>query len=162
VINDGRIEQIGSPDELYDAPASEFVMSFLGPVTLLDGRLVRAHDIEVVAVPFPDAYAGRAVPSKGSGYRAVEDQEHRDGQYRDHTITSPVGCIIPLADIIASLKALTGPTVRTTPTRSRPATVSPAHLLIGWRWHGWLATLIDVGLRYGGGPVVAADLRATE
>src|SRR5690348_1047755 len=49
VINDGRIEQVGSPDELYDAPASEFVMSFLGPVTVLDGRLVRPHDIEVVA-----------------------------------------------------------------------------------------------------------------
>src|SRR4051812_43192820 len=95
VINDGHIEQIGSPDQLYDQPASEFMMSFLGPVTLLDGRLVRPHDIEVVAVPFPDAYTGRAVPSKGSGYRAVEDQEHRDGQYRDHTITSPVGCIIP-------------------------------------------------------------------
>ena len=64
VINDGRIEQVGSPDELYDAPASEFVMSFLGPVTLLDGRLVRPHDIEVVAVPFPDAYAGRIVQLK--------------------------------------------------------------------------------------------------
>ena len=33
VINDGAIEQVGSPDDLYDRPASEFVMSFLGPVT---------------------------------------------------------------------------------------------------------------------------------
>ena len=33
VINDGRIEQIGAPDELYDEPANDFVMSFLGPVT---------------------------------------------------------------------------------------------------------------------------------
>src|SRR6186713_2125361 len=41
VINNGRIEQIGSPDELYDAPATEFVMSFLGPVTTLDQHLVR-------------------------------------------------------------------------------------------------------------------------
>ena len=31
VINDGRIEQIGTPDELYDQPANDFVMSFLGP-----------------------------------------------------------------------------------------------------------------------------------
>jgi sulfate transport system ATP-binding protein len=45
VINDGRIEQIGTPDELYDAPANEFVMGFLGPVTSLDGRLVRPHDL---------------------------------------------------------------------------------------------------------------------
>ena len=31
VINDGRIEQIGSPDELYDTPASEFVMTSSAP-----------------------------------------------------------------------------------------------------------------------------------
>jgi sulfate transport system ATP-binding protein len=47
VINDGRIEQIGSPDDLYDRPANEFVMRFLGPVTQLGGRLVRPHDLVV-------------------------------------------------------------------------------------------------------------------
>src|SRR6185312_4416170 len=68
VINDGSIEQIGSPDELYDTPASEFVMSFLGPVTLLDGTLVRPHDIEVVSVPFPDSYAARISRSTRVGF----------------------------------------------------------------------------------------------
>jgi sulfate transport system ATP-binding protein len=48
VINDGRIEQIGTPDELYDHPANDFVMSFLGPVTTLGGQLVRPHDIDLV------------------------------------------------------------------------------------------------------------------
>src|SRR5213082_3440448 len=33
VINDGRIEQIGAPAELYDNPANDFVMGFLGPVS---------------------------------------------------------------------------------------------------------------------------------
>lgn len=47
VINEGRVEQIGSPDELYDQPANDFVMSFLGPVTSLGGELVRPHDIHV-------------------------------------------------------------------------------------------------------------------
>jgi sulfate transport system ATP-binding protein len=47
VINSGRLEQVGSPSELYDRPANEFVMGFLGPVTRLAGRLVRPHDIEV-------------------------------------------------------------------------------------------------------------------
>ncbi len=47
VINDGRIEQIGTPDELYDEPASEFVLSFLGPVTRLADQLIRPHDIEI-------------------------------------------------------------------------------------------------------------------
>ena len=54
VINDGRIEQVGSPDELYDAPASDFVMSFLGPVTRLRGTLVRPHDLEVYTAPDAD------------------------------------------------------------------------------------------------------------
>jgi sulfate transport system ATP-binding protein len=47
VVNDGRVEQVGTPDQLYDTPGSEFVMGFLGPVTRLHGRLVRPHDIEV-------------------------------------------------------------------------------------------------------------------
>jgi len=45
VINDGRIEQIGSPDDLYDRPANDFVMRFLGPVTQLGDQLVRPHDL---------------------------------------------------------------------------------------------------------------------
>src|ERR1700712_908235 len=49
VINDGRIEQVGSPNDLYDHPANEFVMSFLGPITRLGGHLVRPHDIEVLS-----------------------------------------------------------------------------------------------------------------
>jgi sulfate transport system ATP-binding protein len=47
VINDGRIEQVGTPDELYDEPANDFVMRFLGPVTQLGPDLVRPHDIEL-------------------------------------------------------------------------------------------------------------------
>ena len=47
VINHGRVEQVGTPDDLYDKPANEFVMGFLGPVTRLGDRLVRPHDIEV-------------------------------------------------------------------------------------------------------------------
>ena len=48
VINHGRIEQVGSPNELYDHPANDFVMGFLGPVTRLGEHLVRPHDIEVL------------------------------------------------------------------------------------------------------------------
>jgi len=53
VINQGRLEQVGSPAELYDRPANEFVMGFLGPVTRLAGRPVRPHDIEVARQPQP-------------------------------------------------------------------------------------------------------------
>jgi sulfate transport system ATP-binding protein len=51
VINHGRVEQVGTPDELYDAPASDFVMSFLGEATKLGGQLIRPHDIELSVTP---------------------------------------------------------------------------------------------------------------
>ncbi len=47
VMNEGRIEQVGSPREVYDQPASEFVMGFIGPVSKVDGRLVRPHDVSI-------------------------------------------------------------------------------------------------------------------
>lgn len=50
VINQGRVEQVGTPDEVYDRPVNPFVMGFLGPVTQLGGRLIRPHDIEVLPV----------------------------------------------------------------------------------------------------------------
>lgn len=50
VLNHGRIEQVGSPDDLYDRPSNEFVMSFLGSVAQVDGRLVRPHDLRLVRV----------------------------------------------------------------------------------------------------------------
>jgi sulfate transport system ATP-binding protein len=47
VLRDGRIEQVGSPTDVYDTPANAFVMSFLGAVSSLNGNLVRPHDIRV-------------------------------------------------------------------------------------------------------------------
>jgi sulfate transport system ATP-binding protein len=51
LLNDGRIEQVGAPRELYDTPASDFVMGFLGPVARVDGGLVRPHDVTLLAEP---------------------------------------------------------------------------------------------------------------
>ena len=39
VMNEGRIEQIGSPDEVYNHPATPFVYNFLGNVNLFHGRV---------------------------------------------------------------------------------------------------------------------------
>jgi len=57
VINHGRVEQIGPPDELYDKPASDFVMTFLGPVTRLGDSLVRPHDLRLSTEPGADGVA---------------------------------------------------------------------------------------------------------
>jgi sulfate/thiosulfate transport system ATP-binding protein len=48
VVNEGRIEQSASPAQIYDEPASQFVMTFVGPVTRVGGRLVRPHDVQVL------------------------------------------------------------------------------------------------------------------
>jgi sulfate transport system ATP-binding protein len=47
VINYGRLEQVGTPADMYDHPANEFVLTFLGPATRLGGRWVRPHDLVV-------------------------------------------------------------------------------------------------------------------
>jgi sulfate/thiosulfate transport system ATP-binding protein len=47
VMNEGRVEQSGSADDLYDHPANEFVMSFVGEVNRLGEHFVRPHDMAV-------------------------------------------------------------------------------------------------------------------
>jgi sulfate transport system ATP-binding protein len=51
VINHGKLEQVGSPRELYDEPASEFVMTFVGDAQPIGDILVRPHDIELLHEP---------------------------------------------------------------------------------------------------------------
>jgi sulfate transport system ATP-binding protein len=51
VMNAGRIEQVAPPRELYDSPANEFVMSFVGPVNRLGDAFIRPHDVELLHEP---------------------------------------------------------------------------------------------------------------
>jgi sulfate transport system ATP-binding protein len=47
LMNHGRVEQVGGPRDLYEEPANEFVMSFVGPVNRLGDLFVRPHDLEL-------------------------------------------------------------------------------------------------------------------
>jgi sulfate transport system ATP-binding protein len=51
IMNAGRIEQTAPPRELYDHPANEFVMSFVGPVNRLGDAFIRPHDVELLLEP---------------------------------------------------------------------------------------------------------------
>ncbi len=51
VMNEGRVEQSGTADDLYDHPANEFVMSFVGEVNRLGEHFVRPHDMAVLLDP---------------------------------------------------------------------------------------------------------------
>jgi ABC-type Fe3+/spermidine/putrescine transport system ATPase subunit len=50
VLNEGRIEQVGDPTDLYDNPSNEFVFSFLGSVSTFAGKVVRPHDLRLERV----------------------------------------------------------------------------------------------------------------
>ncbi len=50
VMNEGRIEQIGEPKELYEHPKTEFVMSFVGDVNRFGNTLIRPHDLDLSQV----------------------------------------------------------------------------------------------------------------
>ena len=55
VMNNGHIEQVGAPREVYDKPATDFVMGFLGPVSQVGGKLVRPHDVRISLVESDDS-----------------------------------------------------------------------------------------------------------
>ena len=83
VINHGRLEQVGSPTELYDRPANEFVLTFLGPATRLAGRWVRPHDLAVHqagdAPAPPGALQGTVTRITHLGFEVKVDVELDDG-----------------------------------------------------------------------------------
>ncbi|MBD2353736.1 sulfate/molybdate ABC transporter ATP-binding protein [Tolypothrix sp. FACHB-123] len=55
VMNKGRVEQVGTPEQIYDHPASSFVMSFIGPVNVLpsSSRIFKSSEFEV---PHPEVF----------------------------------------------------------------------------------------------------------
>jgi len=55
VMNEGKIEQDGTPDEVVEQPATPFVVNFLGNVNIFHGRVQRGKAVlGPIAVPFPD------------------------------------------------------------------------------------------------------------
>jgi sulfate transport system ATP-binding protein len=101
VMNQGRIEQDGAPDEVYDHPASPFVLQFLGDVNLFrspggadptpggsqgDARTtyVRPHELQVVAqaqpgsVPVTLSQALTVGPNTRLEFRRADDQGYVD------------------------------------------------------------------------------------
>jgi sulfate/thiosulfate transport system ATP-binding protein len=73
LMANGQIEQIGSPDDLYDKPANDFVMGFLGPVTTLAGRLVRPHDLELFTTTESETVPGTILRVTRLGFEVRVD-----------------------------------------------------------------------------------------
>jgi sulfate transport system ATP-binding protein len=81
VLNDGRIEQVGSPRELYDRPANEFVMSFVGPVNRLGDAYVRPHDVELRLEPDAETQEAMVERIVHLGFEARVELVREDGQH---------------------------------------------------------------------------------
>ncbi|HWH80776.1 MAG TPA: sulfate ABC transporter ATP-binding protein, partial [Burkholderiaceae bacterium] len=103
VMNQGRIEQDGAPDEVYDHPATPFVLQFLGDVNLFHGRFghapggstpaedvsyVRPHELEIVAEPQEGTLAVTLSQALTVGPQTrIEFKRLDDGSYVDVEMT---------------------------------------------------------------------------
>ena len=81
VLNDGRIEQVGSPRELYEQPANEFVMSFVGPVNRLGDTFVRPHDVELLLEPNGETQEAMVERVVHLGFEVRVELVRDDGQH---------------------------------------------------------------------------------
>ena len=125
VMNEGRIEQVGAPDEVYDHPATPFVLKFLGDVNLFHGRAglvpghegqvsyVRPHELDVVAEPGEDTWAVTLAQTLTVGPNTrIEFRRDDDGSYVD--VELPREAFVQLRD---SLRLTTGRRVFLKPRR---------------------------------------------
>jgi iron(III) transport system ATP-binding protein len=73
VMNGGRIEQAGSPRDIYDRPQSEFVARFIGMSNVFRGRALDAEHVSLAGVPLRVTGA----PVKPGADTAVSIRQHQ-------------------------------------------------------------------------------------
>ncbi len=81
VMDNARIEQIGTPRDLYEHPANQFVMSFVGPVTRVDERWVRPHDLDILTEPTENATEAMIERVVYLGFEVRVDLVRTDGSH---------------------------------------------------------------------------------
>jgi len=80
VVNRGRIEQVGGPRDLYERPATEFVMGFVGPATRLGESWVRPHDLDLHIEPVDGAVEAMVQRIVHLGFEVRVELETGDGE----------------------------------------------------------------------------------
>jgi sulfate transport system ATP-binding protein len=87
VMNKGRVEQVAGPRQLYDEPANEFVMSFVGPVNRLDDGWVRPHDVELGHEANGSTREAQVLRVVRLGFETRVELERDDGQRLNAQLT---------------------------------------------------------------------------
>ena len=81
VMNHGSIEQTGAPRDLYEHPANEFVMGFIGEVNRLDDGWVRPHDIDILEDAVPGSVEAMIERVVYLGFEVRVELTRRDGSH---------------------------------------------------------------------------------
>jgi sulfate/thiosulfate transport system ATP-binding protein len=117
VMDQGRIQQVGPPREIYEHPVNQFVMSFIGPVNRLGQTWVRPHDIELRAEP--NGVTSEATVSRlvHLGFEVRVELERADGERLSAQVTREAADALGLEE---------GGTVFVRPTNERVFTESGA------------------------------------
>ena len=98
VMSTGTIEQVGSPREIYDAPATDFVMGFVGPVSRLGHSLVRPHDVAISLVQREDTIEALVKRVVHLGFEVRLELELPDGSTARAQLTRAQAGELEVAD----------------------------------------------------------------
>lgn len=79
LMNRGRIEQIGGPRDLYEHPATEFVMTFVGEANRVGDTFVRPHDLTLTLSPVDGSEEARVERLVHLGFEVRVELVRHDG-----------------------------------------------------------------------------------
>ena len=101
VMNQGRVEQVGTPQDVFDRPATPFVMGFLGSVNIFHGRVEagRAH-LGPLSVAYPDHADDAPRPAQGFARPYDLDLDREEGAgggfWASLRHVTPAGAVVKL------------------------------------------------------------------
>lgn len=98
ILNRGRVEQMGPPQDLYERPASAFVTEFLGQVNILRAETVLRMDIDEerpLPVPLPGTPGG-AIYVRPHDLEVTIQRDHRPGWMARIRRLTPLGWLARL------------------------------------------------------------------